>query len=68
MMFRHVMINLGEQFTDNEVDEILSEIDTTGNGIIRYEGNMMKSNEFINVIIRIFIEVVKMVLGKHQSS
>ncbi len=32
------MTNLGEQFSDNEVDEILSEIDTTGNGIIRYEG------------------------------
>lgn len=32
------MTNLGEQFSDDEVDEILSEIDTTGNGIIRYEG------------------------------
>ncbi|CAF0880431.1 unnamed protein product, partial [Didymodactylos carnosus] len=33
----HVMTNLGEQFSDTEVDEILREIDTTGNGIIRYE-------------------------------
>ena len=38
---RHVMINLGEQFSDNEVDEILREIDTTGNGIIRYEGDVL---------------------------
>ncbi|CAF4510395.1 unnamed protein product, partial [Rotaria magnacalcarata] len=28
---------LGEQFSDDEVDEILREIDTTGKGIIRYE-------------------------------
>ncbi|UJR16517.1 hypothetical protein I4U23_003419 [Adineta vaga] len=34
---KHVMTNLGEQFSSDEVDEILSEIDTTGNGIIRYE-------------------------------
>ncbi|CAF1334724.1 unnamed protein product, partial [Didymodactylos carnosus] len=34
---RHVMTNLGEQFSDNEVDEMLREIDTSGNGIIRYE-------------------------------
>jgi len=36
------MTNLGEKFSDNEVDEILSEIDTTGNGIIRYEGKKFK--------------------------
>ena len=39
------MTNLGEQFTDNEVDEMLREIDISGNGIIRYEG--LKS--FLNV-------------------
>ena len=32
------MTNLGEQFSDHEVDEMLREIDTAGNGIIRYEG------------------------------
>jgi Ca2+-binding EF-hand superfamily protein len=32
------MTNLGEQFSEDEVDEILREIDVTGNGIIRYEG------------------------------
>jgi Ca2+-binding EF-hand superfamily protein len=36
---RHVMTNLGEQFSDLEVDEMLREIDIAGNGIIRYEGN-----------------------------
>ncbi|CAF0886682.1 unnamed protein product [Adineta ricciae] len=34
---KHIMTNLGEQFSNDEVDEILNEIDTTGNGIIRYE-------------------------------
>ena len=32
------MTNLGEQFSDEEVDEMLREIDIAGNGIIRYEG------------------------------
>jgi hypothetical protein len=35
---RHVMTNLGEQFSYDEVDEMLREIDIAGNGIIRYEG------------------------------
>ena len=33
------MTNSGEQFSDDEVDEILREIDTTGNGTIQYDGN-----------------------------
>lgn len=34
------MTSLGEQFSDEEVDEILRDIDViTGNGVIRYEGN-----------------------------
>ena len=35
------MTNLGEQFSDDEVDEMLSEIDIAGNGIIRYEGEAL---------------------------
>ena len=34
------MTNLGEQFSDLEVDEMLCEIDIAGNGIIRYEGQL----------------------------
>ena len=45
--FRHVMTNLGEQFTDTEVDEMLEEIDVAGNGIIRYEGQWTDSS-FLN--------------------
>ncbi len=32
------MTNLGEQFSDHEVDEILREIDIAGNGTIRFDG------------------------------
>jgi len=32
------MTNLGEQFSDHEVDEMLREIDIDGNGIIRFDG------------------------------
>ncbi len=38
------MTNLGEQFSNDEVDEILNEIDITGNGIIRYEGKRFTWN------------------------
>ena len=42
------MTNLGEQFSDHEVDEMLREIDTAGNGIIRYEGTKLNSKFFID--------------------
>ena len=38
-----MMTSLGEQFTDDEVDEMLREIDNTGNGIVRYEGSPDRS-------------------------
>lgn len=41
-LFRHMMTSLGEQFTNDEVDEMLREIDITGNGIVRYEGSIEK--------------------------
>ena len=49
MSFRHVMINLGEQFSDHEVDEMLQEIDVSGNGIIRYEGEIIVSFSYRNI-------------------
>lgn len=56
------MTNLGEQFTDDEVDEILREIDITGKGIIRYEGKKFKQKK--KSLSVSFIELVKMVIGK----
>ena len=35
---RHVMTNLGEKLTDEEVDEMIREADIDGDGEINYEG------------------------------
>lgn len=35
---RHVMTNLGEKLSDNEVDEMIREADVDGDGQINYDG------------------------------
>lgn len=37
---RHVMTNLGEKLTDEEVDEMIREADIDGDGQVNYEGIM----------------------------
>ncbi len=37
MQLRHVMINLGEKLTDEEVDEMIREADLDGNGQVDYD-------------------------------
>ena len=36
---RYVMANLGEKMTDAEIDDMLREADTDGDGKIDYKGN-----------------------------
>ena len=41
---RHVMTNLGEKLTDEEVDEMIREADVDGDGQVNYEGEDMDCN------------------------
>ena len=50
---RHVMTNLGEKLTDEEVDEMIREADIDGDGQVNYEGrcNIIK---IIRILIKYF--------------
>ncbi|ELT89619.1 hypothetical protein CAPTEDRAFT_134973 [Capitella teleta] len=37
---RHIMTNMGEKLTDEEVDEMISCADTDSNGEINYKGTL----------------------------
>lgn len=40
LQLRHVMTNLGEKLTDEEVDEMIREADVDGDGQVNYEVRM----------------------------
>lgn len=43
---RHVMTNLGEKLTDEEVDEMIREADIDGDGQVNYEGKELLTYSF----------------------
>ena len=38
---RYILTNLGEKMTDEEVDELLKAVDTSGNGEVNYTGKFV---------------------------
>uniref|UniRef100_A0A8C5DZF7 Calmodulin n=1 Tax=Gouania willdenowi TaxID=441366 RepID=A0A8C5DZF7_GOUWI len=57
---RHVMTNLGEKLTDEEVDEMIREADIDGDGQVNYEGECVacvKKVHFLFFILNIVLIV-----------
>ena len=46
---RHVMTNLGEKLTDEEVDEMIREADLDGDGTVNYEGRLFNIISLLSV-------------------
>lgn len=44
---RHVMTNLGEKLTDEEVDEMIREADIDGDGQVNYEGKWLSFSSLV---------------------
>lgn len=48
---RHVMTNLGEKLTDEEVDEMIKEADLDGDGLVNYEGTYVHIHIHIHMLL-----------------
>ncbi len=52
---RHVMTNLGEKLTDEEVDEMIREADIDGDGQVNYEGIAVYPVVCVNAFTVVFV-------------
>ena len=59
---RHVMTNLGEKLTDEEVDEMIREADVDGDGQVNYEGKTISIiGEQLRLSMNCYVVVVVVV-------
>lgn len=50
--FRYFMTHMGEQFSDEEVDEIINEVDIDGDGQVRKTNQNKKKILFFRLIMK----------------
>lgn len=64
---RHVMTNLGEKLTDEEVDEMIREADIDGDGQVNYEGLYFLISYYSDeVLLAQKVQIIK-VFVRHQT-
>ena len=51
---RHVMTNMGEKLTDEEVDEMIKEADSDGSGMVNYQGIININQPTLQLFERFF--------------
>ena len=61
---RHVMTNLGEKLTDEEVDEMIREADVDGDGQINYEESALRRAYYFFDLVDVFEVHAEALYGK----